>query len=271
MEFEGIGDLLGGVDIGWRDLVDIAVVTFLIYEFLKLIRHTQAIQVVFGGALVVALYYVSEIASLRTVNWIIGDMFGYVVIAAIVLFQADIRRGLARLGHAPFVRYFSQRDTTGETLAEVSMAAGLLASRQVGAIIAIERSIGLRNYVESGIPLDSRVTYDLLVSIFLTDSPLHDGAVIIQEDRIAAASCFLPLTVQPQRTGLGTRHRAAIGLTEESDAVAVVVSEESGAVSLAVDGEIERNVEPSRLAERLEQLVQPGRRARPVSTADEVA
>ncbi len=271
MEFEGIGGLLGGVDVRWRDLVDIAIVTFLIYEFLKLIRHTQAIQVVFGGALVVGLYYVSEIASLRTVNWIIGDMFGYVVIAAIVLFQADIRRGLARLGHAPFVRYFSQDDTTGETLAEVSMAAGLLASRQVGAIIAVERNIGLRNYVESGIPLDSRVTYDLLVSIFLTDSPLHDGAVIIQEDRIAAASCFLPLTVQPQRTGLGTRHRAAIGLTEESDAVTVVVSEESGAVSLAVDGEIELNIEPSRLAERLEQLVQPGRRARPVSTADEVA
>ena len=271
MAFEGIGGLLGGVDIGWRDLLDIAVVTFIIYEFLKLIRRTQAIQVVFGGALVVGLYYVSEIASLRTVNWIIGDMFGYVVIAAIVLFQADIRRGLARLGQAPFVRYQSRRDTTGETLAEVAMAAGLLASRQVGAIIAIERDIGLRNYVESGIPLDSRVTYDLLVSIFLTDSPLHDGAVIIQEDRIAAASCFLPLTVQPQRTGLGTRHRAAIGLTEESDAVAVVVSEESGAVSLAVDGVLERDVDPGQLAARLERLVQPARRARPVSTADEVA
>ena len=271
MAFEGIGGLLGGVDIGWRDLLDIAVVTFIIYEFLKLIRRTQAIQVVFGGALVVGLYYVSEIASLRTVNWIIGDMFGYVVIAAIVLFQADIRRGLARLGQAPFVRYLSRRDTTGETLAEVAMAAGLLASRQVGAIIAIERDIGLRNYVESGIPLDSRVTYDLLISVFMTDSPLHDGAVIIQEDRIAAASCFLPLTVQPQRTGLGTRHRAAIGLTEESDAVAVVVSEESGAVSLAVDGVLERDVDPGQLAGRLERLVQPARRARPVSTADEVA
>ena len=271
MAFEGIGGLFDGVDVGWRDLLDIAIVTFIIYEFLKLIRHTQAIQMVFGGALVVGLYYVSESASLRTVNWIIGDMFGYVVIAAIVLFQADIRRGLARLGQAPFVRYFSQRDTTGETLAEVAMAAGVLASRQVGAIIAIERGIGLRNYVESGIPLDSRVTYDLLVSIFLTDSPLHDGAVIIQEDRIAAASCFLPLTVQPQRTGLGTRHRAAIGLTEESDAVAVIVSEESGAVSLAVDGEIERNIDPARLAEWLERLVRPGRRSRPVSTADEVA
>lgn len=271
MALEGIGGLLGGVDIGWRDLLDIAVVTFIIYEFLKLIRRTQAIQVVFGGVLVVGLYYVSESASLRTVNWIIGDMFGYVVIAAIVLFQADIRRGLARLGQAPFVRYLSRHDTTGETLAEVAMVARELSSRQVGAIIAIERDIGLRNYVESGIPLDARVNYDLLVSIFLTDSLLHDGAVIVQEDRIAAASCFLPLTVQPQRTRLGTRHRAAIGLTEESDAVAVVVSEESGAVSLAVDGELEREVDPDRLAERLEQLVQPGRRARPVSTTDEVA
>ena len=115
------------------------------------------------------------------------------------------------------------------------------------------------------------MTYDLLVSIFLTDAPLHDGAVIIQEDRIAAASCFLPLTIHPQRTGLGTRHRAAIGLTEESDAVALIVSEETGAVSLAVDGRIERDIDPGHLAERLEQLVQPGRRSRPVSTADEVA
>ncbi len=271
MAFDGIGGLLDGIRIGWRDLVDIAVVTFLIYEFLKLIRHTQAIQMVVGGALVVGLYYLSEIAELRTVNWIIGDMFGYVVIAAIVLFQADIRRGLSRLGRAPFVRYLSQRDTTGETLAEVAMAAGLLASRKVGAIIAIERGIGLRNYVDSGIPLDSRVTYDLLVSIFLTDAPLHDGAVIIQEDRIAAASCFLPLTIHPQRTGLGTRHRAAIGLTEESDAVALIVSEETGAVSLAVDGRIERDIDPGHLAERLEQLVPPGRRCRPLSTADEVA
>ena len=258
--FDAVGGLLG-VRVGWRDVLDVAVVTFLFYELLKLIRHTRAAQVVFGGALLVGIYYASEFAELRTVRWIVGDVFGYVVFAAIVLFQADIRRGLSRLGRAPAFRYLTRRATTDETMEEVVTAAGLLAGRKVGALIAVERAIGLRNYVDSGIPLDSRVTYDLLVSIFQPESPLHDGAVIIQDERIAAAACFLPLTVSPQSTELGTRHRAAIGLTEESDAVALVVSEETGAVSLAVDGQIERDLDSSRLAARLEALVRPDHRA----------
>ena len=191
MVFDAIGGVLG-IRVGWRDVLDIAVVTFLFYELLTLIRHTRAAQVVFGGVLLVGLYYASELAMLRTVHWIIGDMFGYIVFAAIVLFQADIRRGLSRLGRAPAFRYLTRRATTDETVEEVVTAAGLLASRKVGALIAIERAIGLRNYVDSGIPLDSRVTYDLLVSIFQTESPLHDGAVVIQDERIAAAACFLP-------------------------------------------------------------------------------
>lgn len=271
MGFEAIGGVLGGVRVGWRDVLDVAILAFLIYEFLRLIRHTRAMQIVIGGGLVVALYYVSEVATLRTVNWIIRDMFGYLVFAAIVLFQADIRRGLSRLGRAPFFRYFTRRATTAETLEEIVTAAGLLASRRIGALIAIERGIGLRNYVDSGIPLDSRVTYDLLVSIFQTDSPLHDGAVVIQDDRIAAASCFLPLTVNPQSTELGTRHRAAIGLTEETDGVALVVSEETGSVSLAVDGQIERDLDAGLLAARLHALVRTDGRVRPETAAGEVA
>ena len=270
MGFEAIGNV-SGVRVGWRDVLDVAILTFLIYEFLRLIRHTRAMQIVFGGVLVVALYYVSEIATLRTVNWIIGDMFGYIVFAAIVLFQADIRRGLSRLGRAHFFRYFTRRATTQETLEEVVTATGLLASRRIGALIAIERGIGLRNYVDSGIPLDSNVTYDLLVSIFQTDSPLHDGAVVIQDDRIAAASCFLPLTVNPQSTELGSRHRAAIGLTEETDGVALVVSEETGTVSLAVDGQIERDLDAELLAARLQALVRTDGRVRPETAAGEVA
>lgn len=262
MVFDAVSDLLG-IRVGWRDVLDIAVVTFLFNELLKLIRHTRAAQVVFGGVLLVGLYYASEVATLRTVRWIIGDMFGYVVIAAIVLFQADIRRGLSQLGRAPAFRYFLRRATTDETVEEIVTAAGMLAGRKVGALIAIERAVGLRNYVDSGIPLDSRVTYDLLVSIFQPDSPLHDGAVVIQDERIAAAACFLPLTVSPQSTDLGTRHRAAIGLTEESDAVALVVSEETGTVSLAVDGQIERDLDAPRLASRLEDLVRPLRGVRP--------
>ncbi len=256
---DAVTGALGGVRIGWRDLLDIAVVAFLAYEFLKLIRHTRAVQIVVGGGLVIGIYYASELATLRTVNWIVGNMFGYIVFAAIVLFQADIRRGLSRLGRAPFFRYLARRGTTDETIEEVATAAGMLASRKIGALIAIEREIGLRTYVDSGILLDSRVTYDLLVSVFQTDSPLHDGAVVIQDNRVAAAVCFLPLTVNPQSTQLGTRHRAAIGLTEESDAVALVVSEETGMVSLVLDGEIERDLDPDQLTYRLEALMRTDR------------
>ena len=244
------------VPIRWFDLVDIAIVAFLIYEFLKLIRRTRAAQMVAGVVLVFGLYYASERAPLSTVNWLIRDMFGYMVFAAIVLFQADIRRALSNLGRAPFFRYLARPTTTDETIEEVVVVATMLASRRIGAIIAIERQIGLRNYIESGIPLDSTVTYDLLLSIFQTESPLHDGAVIIQDNRVAAAACFLPLTVNPRLSReLGSRHRAAIGITEESDAVAVIVSEETGHVSLALDGQIERSLQPDQLRFRLEALM----------------
>ena len=244
------------VGLGWLDVVDIAVVAFLIYEFLKLIRRTRAAQMVLGGLLVVGLYYASERVPLPTVNWLIRGMFGYIVFAAIVLFQADIRRALSTLGQAPFFRYLARPTTTDETIEEVVVAATMLASRRIGALIVIERTIGLRSYIESGIPLDSTVTYDLLLSVFQPDSPIHDGAVIIQEDRIAAAACFLPLTVNPRLSKeLGSRHRAAIGLSEESDAVALVASEETGTLSLALDGQIERDLEPDQLRFRLAALM----------------
>ena len=230
--------------ISWLDLVDIAIVAFLLYEFLKLIRRTRAVQMVLGVALVVGLYYASELAPLPTVNWLVRDMFGYIVFAAIVLFQTDIRHALSNLA------------TTDETIEEIVVAASMLCSRRIGAIIVIEREIGLRNYIESGIPLDSAVTYDLLLSVFQPESQLHDGAVIIQENRVAAAACFLPLTVNPRPgTELGSRHRAAIGLTEEADAVALVVSEEKGTVSLALDGQIESDIKPEQLRFRLEALM----------------
>ena len=258
-----VDDLLGTwpqARIGWLDLVDIAIIAFLIYEFLKLIRRTRAVQMVFGVGLVVGLYYASELAPLPTVNWLIRDMLGYIVFAAIVLFQADIRRGLSNLGRAPFFRYLARPTTTDETIQEICVAATMLASRRIGAIIAIERGVGLRNYIESGIPLDSTVTYDLLMSVFQLKSPLHDGAVIIQENRIAAAACFLPLTVNPRLgTELGARHRAAIGLTEESDAVALIVSEETGGLALALDGQVEGHISPDQLRFRLEALMSRAR------------
>jgi uncharacterized protein (TIGR00159 family) len=242
--------------IGWWDLVDILVVSVLIYELLKLIRGTRAVQMALGGGVIVALFYGSRWARLETVNWLIRNMVGYIVFAVIVLFQSDIRRALAHFGRAPFFRYLAKAESAAESIEELVVAASLLSSQRVGAIIAIERQIGLRNYIEGGIRLDAVLTYDLLQSIFLPQSPLHDGAVIVQEDRVAAAACFLPLTVNPKLSKeLGSRHRAAIGLTEENDSVAIVVSEETGSVSIVVDGQIERGLDADELRARLRSLV----------------
>jgi diadenylate cyclase len=247
--------------VGWWDLIDIAVVSILIYEFLKLIRGTRAVQMGVGSLLLIGLFYVSRLAPLETLNWLIRNILVYVAFAAIVIFQSDIRRALAHFGQAPFFRYFNRQEAANETIEEVVVAATMLSAQKTGAIIAIEREIGLRNYIESGIPVDATMTYDLLVTIFQLGSPLHDGAVIIQEDRIAAAACFLPLTVNPRVSReLGTRHRAAIGLTEESDAVSVVVSEERGQIALAIDGNIERDLSAEQLRERLMSLLLPRRR-----------
>jgi diadenylate cyclase len=241
--------------VGWWDLLDIAIVSILIYEFLKLIRGTRAVQMAAGSLFIVGLFYVSRLAPLQTLNWMIRNVLVYVGFAAIVIFQSDIRRALAHFGRAPFFRYFS-RESPDETIEEVVVAATTLASQRTGAIIAIEREIGLRNYIESGIPIDAEITYDLLVTIFQPSSPLHDGAVVLQESRVAAAACFLPLTVNPKVSReLGTRHRAALGLTEENDAIAVVVSEERGQIAIAIEGTLERDLTSDQLRERLHTLL----------------
>src|SRR5262249_1969959 len=184
--------------IGWWDLADILVVSILIYEVLKLIRGTRAVQMALGGGFIVALFYGSRWWHLETVNWLIRNMFGYIVFAVIVLFQSDVRRALAHFGRAPFFRYLARSAEIEDAIEELGVAAPLLSQQRIGAIIAIERQIGLRNYIEGGIRLDAVLSYDLLQSIFLPSSPLHDGAVIVQENRVAAAACFLPLTVNPR-------------------------------------------------------------------------
>jgi len=256
-----LANVLRRPPVGWWDLLDIALVSILIYEFLKLIRGTRAVQMAVGSLFVIGLFYASQLAPLQTINWLIRNALVYVAFAAIVIFQSDIRRALAHFGQAPFFRYFYRQQAVNETIEEVVVAATMLAQQKVGSIIAIEREIGLRNYIESGIPLDATLTYDLLVTIFRPGSPLHDGAVILQEGRVAAAACFLPLTVDPRLSrDLGTRHRAAIGLTEESDAAAIVVSEETGLISIALNGEIRRGLSPDELRERLRSLIQQRRR-----------
>lgn len=249
-------DLLRRPPIGWWDLADIIVVSILIYEVLKLIRGTRAVQMALGGAVLAVLFYMSRWSHLETVNFLIRNFVGYIVVAVIVLFQSDIRRALAHLGRGPFFRYFAKPESATESIEEIIVAARMLSEQRIGAIVALERQVGLRNYIEGGIPLDARLSYDLIVSIFQHASPLHDGAVIVQNDRVAAAACFLPLTVNPKLSKeLGSRHRAAIGLTEENDSVAVVVSEETGGISIVVGGAIERNLDSDALRARLRSLI----------------
>jgi len=249
-------ELLQRPPVTWWDLLDILIVSILIYELLKLIRGTRAVQMAVGIAFMVGLFYVSRGFQLETVNWLIRNIVGYVVFATIVLLQADIRRALVHLGRGRLFRRLNRRVSDDDTIEELVVAATTLSTRKTGAIIVIERSIGLRNYIESGIPLDAKLTYDLLVSIFQPTSPLHDGAVIVQRDRAAAAACFLPLTINPRlNRELGSRHRAAIGITEENDAIAIVVSEETGRISLVEDGSLEHAIDADGLRQRLKSLV----------------
>jgi diadenylate cyclase len=262
-------DLLQRPPVTWWDIIDITIVSIVVYEVLKLIRGTHAVQMAMGIALLVGMFYLSRGLQLETLNWLIRNVVGYLVFAAIVLMQADIRRALGMIGRAPFFRVFRRLDrseTDDDTIEELVVALRTLASKRIGAIVVLERSIGLRNYIESGIPLDAKLTYDLLVSIFQEKSPLHDGAVIVQGDRVAAAACFLPLTINPRLSReLGSRHRAALGVTEENDSIAMVVSEETGVISLVMDGAIERSVEPDVLRTRLAALVP---RRRPVESRE---
>jgi diadenylate cyclase len=259
-------ELLQRPPVTFWDVIDILIVSLIVYEVLKLIRGTHAVQMALGIAVLVGMFYFSRGFQLETLNWLIRNVVGYVVFAAIVLMQGDIRRALVHIGRAPFFRVFRRFEHAtpdDDIVEELVVAVTTLASRRTGALIVIERSIGLRNYIEGGIPLDARLTYDLLVSIFQPTSPLHDGAVIVQGDRIAAAACFLPLTINPRLSrDLGSRHRAAIGITEENDAVALVASEETGIVSIVMHGEIERSLTPEQLRIRLGALIVKRRTSR---------
>jgi diadenylate cyclase len=235
----------------WNAILDVLIVTFFIYEFLVFIKGTRAVQMAVGLGLVIAFFYFSRWVRLETVTWMLTIVLPYFVFAIIVIFQQEIRRALARFGQTPLFGGFASINRN-ELYDEIILAVTTLAANQTGALIVIERDIGLKTYIESGISLDAALSYDLLVTIFNPSVPLHDGAVIVQNGRVAAAACFLPLTVKPRLSKeLGTRHRAAIGVTEETDAVAIIVSEETAAISFAHDGEMERYLDPDTLRLRL--------------------
>jgi diadenylate cyclase len=243
-------------------LIDILLVAIIIYELLALIKGTRAAYMLVGVAVLGLALYFSSVGELATLNWLLSALLPYTVFALIVIFSAEIRQALARLGR----RLLLSRGPAAEAdvYDDIVLAANLFSQNQTGALMVIEREIGLRTYIESGVPLDARLSYDLLATIFRPSAPLHDGAVIVQKDRVAAAACFLPLSMNPVlSTQLGTRHRAGIGVTEETDAIAVIVSEETGAISLAVGGKIERDLSVEQLRERIGELL---RRYVPPST-----
>jgi diadenylate cyclase len=236
--------------------LDILIVAVLIYQFLLIIRGRRAIHVLMGLGVLVIIYVAAVWAKLDLLSTILATLAPYTAIALIVMFQTELRRALARLGRRPFLG--ASQIERRELSQEVVLAVGRMAQKKIGALIVLERKIGLRTFVESGVNLDATVSRDLLCAIFYPGGALHDGAVIIQGDRMAAAACFLPLTTNPLlMTELGTRHRAAIGISEESDCVAVVVSEETGKVSVAMFGEIEIDVPLERVEHMLSAQADP--------------
>src|SRR6476619_6267352 len=237
-----------------RNIADIVFVFLLVYAVLKLLRGTRAAPMAAGLAAIIFLYWLSIKQELATLQIVLSNGLLYIGIAIIVLFQSEIRQALITFGNRfrmPFSR--QHRGQFGEGVYdEVILAATTLASTKTGALIVIERNVGLKNVIDGGVKLDAELSYDLLVSIFNPASPLHDGAVVVRRHRIAAASCFLPLTLNPRLSrDLGTRHRAAIGVTEDTDAVAVVVSEETGLLSFVQAGEIKRGLDATKLRQAI--------------------
>lgn len=234
-----------------RDIIDILVVSFIIYQVLLLIKGTRGWQMTLGIVSLILFYYLTRLVELRTMEWLLANFFSYFIIAVIVLYAPDLRRGLAAIGRSRLFRQLSVHKSR-ERFEEIVLATTTLSSQKIGGLIVMEGEIGLKNYIESGIELDAVLTYDLLITIFNPSSSLHDGAVIVQGDRISAAACFLPLTLDPYLSKeLGTRHRAAIGITEETDAIAIVISEETGGISAVFGGEMARNLDGPRLLKML--------------------
>jgi diadenylate cyclase len=241
-------------EISWTSVADILIVALVIYGFLKLMKWTHAMPALLGLAAVAFALYMAHLEDLKTIDWLVAALLPLAIFAVVVVFAAEIRYALGRLGRSLSMSRMGGRRV--ETYDDIVLAANLFAQNKIGALIIIEREDGLGSSIDSGVALDANLSYDLLATIFQKTAPLHDGAVIVQKDRIAAAACFLPLSTDPQLSSqLGTRHRAGIGITQETDAIAVIVSEETGKISIASGGEIERDITAENLRERISELL----------------
>lgn len=252
-----MGDLLSNLRSSLRliDLLDISIVAFIVYRLLLLIRGTRAMQMLTGLGILGIAFFVSSTLELFTTHWLLSYFFDYLILIVIVLFQDDLRRALTHVGKNPFFSTASAEEER-EMVDEIARAATRLAKERIGALIVIERETGLKNFIDTGSKVDSRVKSELLYAIFIPSSPIHDGAVIVREGRIAAAGCFLPLSKDPNiDKRYGTRHRAALGLTEDSDALVVLVSEEAGEAHLVKNGRLTTNLNEEELRQSLGALL----------------
>ena len=231
--------------VRWQDVIDIFLVAFIIYRIMVLIRGTRAVQMAAGLGVIILTYFVAKKLEFYTLHWLLGTALSSLFLLIVIVFQDDIRRVLTQFGQPPFLRY---KVKTFHALEEVSKAASEMSQNRIGALIVLERSIGLSEYIETGTKIDAEVSRILLLTIFAKCTPLHDGAVIIRGGRLTAAGCVLPLTSNPAISRrLGTRHRAGIGVTEQNDSVSVIVSEETGSISVAIAGRITRDLDPGTL------------------------
>ncbi len=242
--------------IRWQDIVDVLLVSFIIYRTILLIRGTRAVQMLIGIAVLIVIYFGARELELLTLYWLLRTLLSSIFLIIIIVFQRDIRRALTQVGKTPFYKTYD--DALQNTIQVVVASARYLSRRRIGGLIVIERETGLRDYIESGHKLDANLTTELLVSLFLPSSPLHDGGVIIHDNRIQTAGCLLPLTKNPYiNKRYGTRHRAAIGLSEETDAVIVVISEETQEISLVQHGSITTVSDETVLLNKLEEIFIP--------------
>ena len=240
----------------WQDGLDISIIWFLIYRLLQMLRGSRAMQMIIGLAVVLMAYVLSRGLGLFTLNWILDNFLASIILVIIVIFQSDIRRALTQVGTAPLFGAERTVQRREDIIEEVTEAVRNLTARRVGALLVLEREVGLNEYIEIGTRLDARVSRELIESVFLPASPIHDGALVIQKRRVTAVRCVLPLSANPNlRTTMGTRHRAAIGVTEETDAVAIVVSEQQGTIALVVGGNVTERLEVARLRNALQGLV----------------
>lgn len=245
------------LNVSWLDLLDILLVAFILYQIILLIKESMAIRLIIVMAGLLCLYALSFFLGLKTLYWILHGFFGSILIVLVVVFQHDIRRALSSLGRNVFLK--AREEGVSELVEELVSATVTLADKHIGALIVIERDVEVENSLEIGTEIDAKVTSEILTSIFLPYSPIHDGAVIIQKGKLTKAGCFLPLSRNHELSKtLGTRHRAAIGLSEVTDSVVIVVSEETGNISLAVGGKITRAVDHGTLRKMLKKYILPG-------------